>query len=49
MEIDNREAAERLAKQEELRKKLVDADVSREIYREKIQKQQEENGLVTAD
>eukprot|EP00293_Proteomonas_sulcata_P012690 CAMPEP_0184309142 /NCGR_PEP_ID=MMETSP1049-20130417/17399_1 /TAXON_ID=77928 /ORGANISM="Proteomonas sulcata, Strain CCMP704" /LENGTH=78 /DNA_ID=CAMNT_0026621977 /DNA_START=481 /DNA_END=717 /DNA_ORIENTATION=- len=35
----NVEAAERLKKDEELRKKLVDADVSREMYRE-------ENGLV---
>jgi hypothetical protein len=33
-----REATERLQRQDELKKRLVDADVSREIYREKIAK-----------
>jgi hypothetical protein len=37
-----REAAERLAKEDELRKKILAADVSREAYRESVIKKTEQ-------
>ena len=37
------EAAERLARDDELRKKILDSDVSREAYRESVVKKNEES------
>lgn len=46
-----REATERLERDDALRKKLVDADVSREMYREKMEQKEleKENAADTAE